>query len=228
MLGLTVMRSADVGACVLVALVGMSSTAHAELVYFTGGRTLSVREFRYEGDQIVLGLRAGGSIMCAADLVEAITPDEVPYPEPTPERADLPAEPAPALPASTRYADVIEPLAAQHGVPPRLVRAVVEVESNYEPSARSRKGAMGLMQLMPATARRYALTNPYDPRENLDAGIRHLRSLLDRYDVRMALAAYNAGEGAVQRYGGIPPFAETRNYVARVLERAGGVATTSR
>ena len=222
------MRSAGLWACALVALLGASSTARAELVYFTGGRTLSVKEFRFEGDQVVLGLRAGGSIVCAADLVEAITPDEVPYPEPAPDQPDLPGDPVIAVPVSTRFSDVIEPLAVRHGVPSRLVRAVVEVESNYDSKARSRKGAMGLMQLMPATARRYALTNPYDPRENLDAGIRHLRSLLDRYDVRLALAAYNAGEGAVQRYGGIPPFTETRNYVARVMQRAGGAAATSR
>ena len=80
---------------------------------------------------------------------------------------------------------------------------------------------MGLMQLMPATARQYAVTDPYDPESNLDAGIRHLRSLLDRFDLRLALAAYNAGEGAVRRYGGVPPFAETRNYVVRVMQRAG-------
>jgi len=77
------------------------------------------------------------------------------------------------------------------------------------------------MQLMPATARRYAVDDPYDPGKNLDAGIRHLRDLLDRYEVSLALAAYNAGEGAVLRYGGVPPFPETRDYVARVLRRAG-------
>ena len=219
------MRSAVAWALALGVVSGVPSTARAELVYFAGGRTLSVREFRYEGDQIVLALRAGGSLACDAALVEAITPDEVPYPEPEPEPS---AEAVARPPASTRFAELIEPLAVQHGVHPGLVRAVVEVESNYEPAARSRKGAMGLMQLMPATARRYALANPYDPRGNLDAGIRHLRSLLDRYDLRLALAAYNAGEGAVRRYGGVPPFAETRGYVSRVLQRAGEAVASYR
>jgi hypothetical protein len=227
MVGWTVMRSAVVSLCALAAIALWPSPGHAELVYFTGGHTLSVKDYRYEGDRIVLGLRAGGSIVCDAALVEAITPDEVPYPEPAPEPPDAVTE-LPPVASSTRFAELIEPLATRHGVSPRLVRAVVEVESNYQPTARSRKGAMGLMQLMPATARRYALANPYDPRENLDAGIRHLRSLLDRYGLRLALAAYNAGEGAVQRYGGVPPFTETRNYVTRVLQRAGEAVTAFR
>jgi hypothetical protein len=214
------MRRALSSAGVLLLFATVATPAGADLVYLTGGRSLSVKSYRYEGPQIVLGLRAGGEIVCDAVLVEAITPDEVPYPEPDPP-VTLPERSADLRPLATRFSEFIEPLALQHGVDPALVRAVVEVESNYEPTARSHKGAMGLMQLMPATARRYALADPYDPRSNLDAGIRHLRSLLDRFDVRLALAAYNAGEGAVRRYGGVPPFSETRNYVARVLQRAG-------
>lgn len=215
------MRRAILWAIVLVLLPGVVRPAEAELVYLTGGRSLSVKTYRYEGSQIVLGLRAGGEIVCDAGWVEAIAPDEVPYPEPEVATAAAEAPADTPGPASTRFAEFIEPLALRHGVDPALVRAVVEVESNYEPSARSRKGAMGLMQLMPATARQYAVTDPYDPESNLDAGIRHLRSLLDRFDLRRALAAYNAGEGAVRRYGGVPPFAETRNYVVRVMQRAG-------
>lgn len=215
------MRAALSLAGPLLLMVSLASPAAAELVYLTGGRSLSVKNFRYEGSQIVLGLRAGGEIVCDAGLVEAITPDEVPYPEPAPDTPPTPDVAAPDRSTSTRFSEFIEPLALRHGVNAALVRAVVEVESNYQPSARSRKGAMGLMQLMPATARRYALANPFDPQSNLDAGIRHLRSLLDRFDVRLALAAYNAGEGAVLRYGGIPPYAETRSYVTRVLQRAG-------
>ena len=94
---------------------------------------------------------------------------------------------------------------------------VISVESNFERHARSRKGAMGLMQLMPTTARQYAVGDPYDPRSNIEAGARHLRVLLDRFDVSLALAAYNAGEGAVLRFGGIPPYPETREYVRRIL-----------
>ena len=169
----------------------------------------------------ILALCAAFGLLASCGGKSGLDPDPEPEPEPSAEAVARP-------PASTRFAELIEPLAVQHGVHPGLVRAVVEVESNYEPAARSRKGAMGLMQLMPATARRYALANPYDPRGNLDAGIRHLRSLLDRYDLRLALAAYNAGEGAVRRYGGVPPFAETRGYVSRVLQRAGEAVASYR
>jgi soluble lytic murein transglycosylase-like protein len=94
---------------------------------------------------------------------------------------------------------------------------MIQVESAYQPRARSPKGAMGLMQLMPKTARQYQASNPYDPRANIEAGTRYLRTLLDQFELPLALAAYNAGEAAVRRFGGIPPFPETQTYVARVL-----------
>jgi soluble lytic murein transglycosylase-like protein len=101
------------------------------------------------------------------------------------------------------------------------VRALIQVESGYKPRARSRKGAMGLMQLMPSTARAYNVRNPFEPKANIEAGIKHLKSLIDRWGVNVALAAYNAGEGAVAKFNGIPPYRETRNYVTRILELAG-------
>jgi soluble lytic murein transglycosylase-like protein len=112
----------------------------------------------------------------------------------------------------------INEAAARHHVNPNLVRALVKVESNFNPSAVSRKGAMGLMQLMPATARMYDLHNPFDAKQNVDAGVRHLKGLLESFggDVSLSLAAYNAGQGAVERNRGIPPYAETRNYVKRI------------
>ncbi len=111
-----------------------------------------------------------------------------------------------------------EELALQHRLDPRLVHAVIEVESAWNPVARSYKGAMGLMQLMPETAARLGVRNPFDAKENVEAGIRYLRSLLDRFggDLRLALAAYNAGENAVDARGGIPPYAETTHYVERI------------
>ena len=108
--------------------------------------------------------------------------------------------------------------AARHNVDPNLVRAVVKVESNFNSNAVSRKGAMGLMQLMPSTARSLNVKNPFDPAQNVDAGVRHLKQLLESYggDVDLTLAAYNAGAGAVARSSGVPRYAETQNYVRRI------------
>src|SRR6185295_3045305 len=140
-----------------------------------------------------------------------------PYPEPEPEvdRSPTLAPVVSAAPLTTPYGELIERFASEQHVPARVVQAVIKVESNYQERARSRKGAMGLMQLMPETARRYAVVDAYEPRANIEAGIKHLRSLLDRFELPLALAAYNAGEAAVRRFGGIPPYRVTRDYVQR-------------
>jgi hypothetical protein len=206
-------------------LVGASvSSASAEIVFLTSGRTLSVKGHRLEGQSIVLSLRAGGEVTCDSALVDKIVPDEVPHPEPQPE-APAPAQETRVAPAidvrslleSTPYGELISAVSEAQGVDPLLVRALIQVESNYKPRAKSSKGAMGLMQLMPQTAREYNVRNPYDPKANIEAGIRKLKSLIDRWGVDLALAAYNAGEGAVQRFNGIPPYKETRDYVTRIL-----------
>jgi soluble lytic murein transglycosylase len=121
------------------------------------------------------------------------------------------------------YDDLIKRVAQVEGLDAALLRAVVEAESNYDPDAISKKGAMGLMQLMPETARWMGVSDPFRPAENLEAGARYLRRLLDKYQGRLplALAAYNAGENAVDRYRGIPPFPETQGYVKKVLKAYG-------
>jgi hypothetical protein len=115
----------------------------------------------------------------------------------------------------------IEEVATQHGVAPKLVAAIVAVESQFNPRAVSRRGAEGLMQLMPATAATLEVDDPFDPRDNIDGGVRHLKRLMKRFhnDLPLVLAAYNAGEQAVINHRGIPPYRETRQYVVRVLRR---------
>jgi soluble lytic murein transglycosylase-like protein len=117
------------------------------------------------------------------------------------------------------YDQIISTCADKYGVSPSLVKAVIHAESGYNPNAVSSKGASGLMQLMPDTARSLNVGNTFDPRDNVEGGVKYLRFLLDTFrgDVSLALAAYNAGLGKVARYGGIPPYAETRTYVNRVL-----------
>jgi len=132
--------------------------------------------------------------------------------------------------ATDRYEDLVLAHASVNGLRPELVAAVIRVESGFNPLARSPKGAMGLMQLMPATARTLGVQNPWNPDDNIRGGTKYLRMLLDRYqgDERLALAAYNAGAGAVDRHGGtVPPYRETRDYVRKVGAAADGTRTGS-
>jgi soluble lytic murein transglycosylase len=117
------------------------------------------------------------------------------------------------------YDEFIRAASGRHNIDADLIRAVIKAESDFRSNARSHKGAMGLMQLMPETARLHNVSDAYDPGENVEGGVRHLKMLLERYqgDLQLSLAAYNAGSGAVEKHGGIPPFAETREYVRRVL-----------
>jgi len=211
-----------------VALVSSicASQAQAEIVMLTSGRSVSVKGHRLDGDRIILTLRTGGEVTCDRSLVDKILPDEVPYPEPVAAAAaddgDQQSSGAGAVLQETPYGEIISAMSEAHGVDPLLVRALIQVESNYQARARSRKGAMGLMQLMPSTARVYNVRNPFDPRANIEAGIKHLKSLIDRFGrLELGLAAYNAGEGAVTKFNGVPPYRETRNYVSRILALAG-------
>src|SRR5207247_1343651 len=165
----------------LLATIGVlmfASPAGAEIVFFSTGRTMSIKEHRAEGDKLVLTLRVGGEIVCEPSVIDRIVPDEVPWPEPEAEKPAVVIAAAPSQPV--KYGEIIDRVSAEQGVDAKLVRAVIQVESAYHERARSPKGAMGLMQLMPATARQYAVNDPYDPASNIEAGIKHLKSLLDR------------------------------------------------
>ncbi|NSW54876.1 MAG: lytic transglycosylase domain-containing protein [Armatimonadetes bacterium] len=117
---------------------------------------------------------------------------------------------------------LIRQAAAKHGISEDLVREVIRAESDFNPRCVSRAGAMGLMQLMPENCREYGVSDPFDPAQNVDAGVRHLKDMIDQFGrLDLALAAYNAGPGAVRKYGGIPPYSETRAYVAKIRERLG-------
>ena len=200
----------------VVFVLGAASPVSAELAFFANGRSMSIKGHAMSGDSLVLTLRNGGTMTVAPGMIARFAPDEVAYPEP---ESEAPAAPAAAPDAAeVPYGELIDKYSKEQGVDARLVRAMIQVESGYKERARSRKGAMGLMQLMPQTARQYAVADPYDPESNIAAGIKHLKGLLQRMPVDLALAAYNAGEAAVQRFRGVPPYAETRNYVSRILQ----------
>jgi hypothetical protein len=213
----------------LTAGLAVAAPAGADLVVLSSGRVMSASSVALTADTATIRLRGGGEVTCDRALVVRVDPDETPWVDPSgaaaPGQAGDPAgsttAPVRAVEIPAAYREIITRLAEAHGVEARLIHAVISVESAYRPRARSRKGARGLMQLMPATARQYGVRNAYKEAANLDAGVRHLKVLLDRFAVREALAAYNAGEAAVRRFGGVPPFRETRAYVERVLSLAG-------
>ncbi len=213
------MRVTRIAASVLVCTLAGAASARAELAYFSSGDSLSVKSHRSDGDMLILTLRSGGEIVCDPALIVRFAPDEVPYPEPEPAAGATPT--APLAAEAVPYGEIIDRVSAAHNVDARLVRAMIKVESGYQSRARSRKGAMGLMQLMPDTARRFGVTDPYNPQANIEGGITYLKTLLDRFPERLAIAAYNAGEAAVERFRGVPPYAETRDYVTRVLKIVG-------
>jgi hypothetical protein len=191
----------------LIALVAGAAPARAEIALLASGLTLKLEGHREENGMLVLLLKGGGEMGVPASVVRGFVPDVV-------------VEEVAGPPGSDLRALAVE-AARRHGLPPELVLAVVAVESGFRPDAVSPKGAQGLMQLMPATAGSLGVADAFDPAQNLDGGSRHLGQLLTVYDgdLTRALAAYNAGEGAVQRHGGVPPYRETRAYVKKVLQR---------
>ncbi len=189
----------------LSAFFAVAPTRADYAVLRSGGR-LHVSGYAIEGDQVKLTV-AGGSVLIAADDLISIEPEEV-FPAPPPQDVDF----------GVRYAKLIHASAQKHGVEEILITSVIKAESNFDAKAVSRKNALGLMQLLPTTAARYSVKNIFDPAQNIDAGTHYLKDLLERYhgNLTFALAAYNAGPEMVDRYGGIPPFAETQNYVRQI------------
>lgn len=178
------------------------AAASADYAVLRSGARLHITSYERDGERVRLTVDGGTVNVAAADLV-AVEPEEHFAAVPTPVVAPGP------------FGNLIHAAAERHGVDESLIRWVIAVESNFNPRAVSRRRAQGLMQLLPATAALYSVANIFDPAENIDAGTHYLKDLLARYrgDLRLALAAYNAGPEMVERYGGVPPFAETQKYV---------------
>jgi len=189
----------------LAAAAAAVPAARADYAVLKSGQRLHITGCETTGDRVRLTVEGGAVEVAAADLA-SIEPEEI-----------FAANPAPLLLAAP-YAELIRAAASRHGVDEKLIANVIAVESNFNPRAVSRKRAQGLMQLMPRTSARFSVTNVFDAAQNIEAGTRYLKELLDRFggDTLLALAAYNAGPDMVARYGGIPPFRETQQYVRRI------------
>ena len=213
-----------------VLLLAGFSSSYAELVVMTDGQVLKVESYERGNGKVVLELREGGRLTLSMNRVSRILADEIVDRPPTSgayEVGDLGLwyEASHRVP-DTPFGDLIHATSRKHRVNPSLVAAMVRAESAFDPRAVSPQGAMGLLQLMPATATRFGLSQrrAFDPDSNLDAGVRYIRWLGERFegDLVLVLAGYNAGEAMVERYEGVPPFRETDTYIRRVLDFADG------
>lgn len=192
-----------------------------ERVHLATGEMLDISEYRIEGKSIRLSLLNGGQVLFDANLIAGIEPVLIASSSRSPvtSLADpivpLRSEQVPLRP----FDRIIQNASERHGIADEILHALIAVESSYRPNAESPRGALGLMQLMPGTARDYGVKDPFNPAENVNAGARHLRLLLDKFGMKGGLAAYNAGEASVLRFGGVPPYAETHRYIEQILER---------
>lgn len=218
-----------------LATIAAAPPLQAEIAVLANGRSVKVSAWEVGPDRTRLDLTVGGEMVIPTALLERILDDEVvpvpPPPADLPQRAWRFDESSGPL-FESPYSGIILEASRKFDVDAALVSAVIKAESDYNPKVVSHKGARGLMQLMPATAKRFGVTDAFDPHANIHAGAKYLRWLLDRFDgnVEMALAGYNAGEGNVARYNGVPPFRETVEYIRRIgrhFERQRGIAITS-
>jgi membrane-bound lytic murein transglycosylase B len=206
--------------------------ASASIAVFSDGRNMKISTYAVEEDVIHLQFESGGKLTLPLTRIERIVDDEIVTPEVVEEVKKIVEEGGVFPRRDWRYSEESQPLfkskyneiivkaAKHHDVDAALVSAVIKAESDYNPTTRSHKGARGLMQLMPATAKRFGVTNSYDPEENIFAGTKYLRWLLKKFDgnADLAVAAYNAGEGNVWKYNGVPPFRETVTYINRIAK----------
>ena len=215
----------------LAALLSTALPASAEIAVFTDGRSQKIETYEVDGERVRLVLDGGARLDVALLRVERIVDDEI-VEEPEEVIAELPSlfpkrswryDESASLTVPPGWEEIIRDAAKTHDVDPALVAAVIRAETNFDPRAVSRKGARGAMQLMPATAARFGVANSFDLSQNVHGGTRYLRWLLDRFDrdPERSVAAYNAGEGNVDRYDGVPPFKETVEYVRRVARHIG-------
>lgn len=190
-----------------LASAAVAPVARADYAVLKSGVRLHITGYELQGDRMVLTIEGGIAIVAAADIA-SIEPEDT-FTEPPPLPHDIPGGP---------FADLIHAAATKHGVDEKLITHVIAAESNFNPRAVSRKSAQGLMQLLPQTAKQYSVSDVFDPAQNIEGGTHYLKDLLDRYrgDLRLALAAYNAGPEMVDRYGGVPPITETQSYVRRI------------
>jgi soluble lytic murein transglycosylase-like protein len=187
----------------VAAMLASAPSARADWAVLRNGQRLHVTGYERRGSQVVLEMAGGEATLPASEILR-FEPEDV---FPAAKRVETPGP----------YGTLVAKAAQENGLNRKLLSSVIRAESDFQPRAVSPKGALGLMQLMPATARSLAVRHPFDPKENVDAGARYLKQLLGRFGgVNLALAAYNAGPGNVSLYGGIPPFRETRNYIARI------------
>ena len=191
--------------------------ARADYAVLRTGVRLHITGYENAGDRVKLTMPGGFVEISASDLV-SIEPEDT--------FQALPEEPKAA---TAPYEQLIRAAAQKHGVDVKLITQVIAAESNFNPKAVSPKQALGLMQLLPQTAAQYAVADVFDPAQNIEGGVHYLKDLLEKYrgNLELALAAYNAGPDVVERYGGVPPFAETRNYVKRITTELAKASATA-